>query len=60
MVAETDLEVIVRLSTFSSVEHRLLDMQALVKAITDDPQLHTISNVLSSFPRDWVWLVIET
>ena len=32
IVAETDLDVLVRLSTFSSTEHRILDMQALISA----------------------------
>ena len=42
IIAQTDLEVIVRLSSFSSLEHRLLDMQGLIKALINDPDLGTI------------------
>ena len=37
IVAETDLDVLVRLSTFNSPEHRILDMQALISAFVNDP-----------------------
>ena len=39
VIAHTNLEVIVRLSSFSSLELRLLNMQALVNAFENDPDL---------------------
>ena len=39
IVAETDLVVLVRLSTINSTEHRIPDMQALISAFVNDPEL---------------------
>ena len=39
IVAESDLDVLVRLNTFHSVEQRFLDMQALINAFAHDPEL---------------------
>ena len=48
-VAETDLDVLVRLSKFNSVEHKILDMQALISAFNNDPELaHIPSTSLPS------------
>ena len=41
-IAGTNLSVQVRLSSFSSLEVRLLDVQALISAFTDDPDLSFI------------------
>ncbi len=49
IVAETNLDVLVRLSKFNSVEHRILDMQALINALNNDPELaHIPSTSLPS------------
>lgn len=45
-VANTDLSVMVRLSPFSSSELRILDMQALISAINNDPELATIPEAM--------------
>ena len=42
LIAETNLDVIVRLSQFNSKELRLLHMKALIQAFTNDPDLATI------------------
>ena len=42
LIAETNLDVIVRLSQFNSKEPRLLHMKALIQAFTNDPDLATI------------------
>lgn len=44
IIAKTDVDVVVRLSPFSSLEHRLLDMQALIKAFNNDPELAGIDS----------------
>ena len=48
IVAESDLDVLVRLNTFHSVEQRFLDMQALINAFAHDPELAHIPS--SSLP----------
>lgn len=49
IVAETDHDVLVRLSKFNSVEHRILDTQALISALGNDPELaHIPSSFLPS------------
>ena len=48
IVAETDLYVLVRLSTFNSTEYRILDLQALISAFVHDPELAHIPS--SSLP----------
>ena len=47
IVANTNLDVLVQLSPFSSLELRLLDMQALIYAFTSDPDLATIPQLLT-------------
>ena len=47
IVAGSSLEVVVKLSPFTSLENRYLDMQALIKAFVDDPDLAPIPNSLS-------------
>ena len=42
IIANTDLDIIVRLSTFNSLEHRFLDIQALIRALRNDPDLAAI------------------
>lgn len=42
IIAETNLDILVQLSSFSSVELRLLDMQALSSAFKNDPDLAAI------------------
>jgi hypothetical protein len=42
VIAGTNLDVIVQLSPFSSLELRLLDVQSLIKAFMNDPDLATI------------------
>ena len=49
IVAQTDFDVLVRLSKFNAVEHKLLDVQALIHAFTNDPELaHIPSHDLPS------------
>ena len=47
VVAGTTLDVLVRLSPFSSLELRLLDMQALISAFSNDPDMASIPSSLS-------------
>ena len=47
IISRTELDVVVRLSPFSSLEHRLLDMQALIKAFRNDPDLAVVDQALS-------------
>ena len=47
IVAGTGLDVVVRISPFSSLELRLLDMQALLSAFANDPDLAMIPPSLS-------------
>ena len=47
IVAGTTFEVLVRLSPFSSLELRILDVQALISAFGNDPDLATIPPSLS-------------
>ena len=47
IVAGSSLEVMVGLSPFTSLENRYLDMQALIKAFTDDPDLAPIPSSLA-------------
>ena len=42
VIALTNLDVLVRLSTLSSIEQRFLDLQALLKSIRNDPDLATV------------------
>ena len=42
VIAPTNLDVLVRLSTFSSIEQRFLDLQALLKSIRNDPDLASV------------------
>jgi hypothetical protein len=46
LVANTDLNIIIQLNKFNSRELRLLDMQALVNALTNDPHLAPIPDSL--------------
>ena len=48
IVTETDLDVLVRLSTINSTEHRILVMQAPISAFVNDPELAHIPS--SSLP----------
>ena len=41
LLIEADLDVLVRLSKFNSIEHRILGMQALISAFANDPDLLT-------------------
>ena len=45
LIAETNLDVIVRLSQFTSKDLRLLHMKALINAFTNDPDLAMIPKV---------------
>ena len=47
IVAGSSLEVMVKLSPFTSLENRYLDMQALIKAFSDDPDLALIPSSLA-------------
>ena len=47
IISRTELDVVVRLSPFSSLEHCLLDMQALIKAFRNDPDLAVVDQALS-------------
>ena len=42
IIAATDLHVIVRLSPFNSIEYRFLNLQALIRALKNDPELAAI------------------
>ena len=42
VIAETDLDVIVRLSPFSSIEQRLLHLPALLTSFKNDPDLAAV------------------
>ena len=48
IVADTTIDVLVRLNPFSSLELRLLDMQALISAFANDPDLAIIPQSLST------------
>ena len=48
IITTTEFDVVVQLSSFSSLEHRLLDMQALIKALRNDPDLAVIDPAFSS------------
>jgi hypothetical protein len=48
LVTDTDLNVLVRLSKFNSIEHRILDMQALISAFHNDPELAHIPSMLQA------------
>ena len=48
IVADTTLDILVRLSPFTSLELRLLDMQALISAFANDPDLAIIPQSLST------------
>ena len=58
IVAETSLDVLVRLSKFNSIEHRILDMQALISAFVNDPELAHIPSPL--LPLDMQTLFVCT
>ncbi len=45
IVAAINNDVLVRLIKFNSVEHRILDMQALINAFNNDPDLATIPSL---------------
>ena len=47
IVAASSLEVVVKLSLFTSLENRYLDMQALIKAFVDDPDLAPVPSSLT-------------
>ena len=47
IVAGSSIEVVVKLSPFTSLENKYLDMQALIKIIIDDPDLAPIPTSLS-------------
>ena len=46
IIADTDLECVVRLSSFNSTEHQFLDLQALVDAFRNDPSLGGVDTAL--------------
>ena len=46
VIAQTNLNVIVQLSSFSSIELRLLDLQALISAFNNDPHLASVPSTL--------------
>ena len=48
IITTTEFDIVVQLSSFSSLEHRLLDMQALIKALRNDPDLAVIDPAFSS------------
>ena len=58
IVAQTDLDVIVRLSPFSSLEQRLLNLPALISAFEDDPDLAGIEK--TDIPKIVQMLFIST
>ncbi len=58
IVAGTHLEVIVRLSPFRALEHRLLNLQALVAAFENDPDLAGVENM--DIPQIMQMLFIST
>ena len=47
IVAGSSFEVVVKLSPFTALENKYLDMQALIQALRDDPDLAPIPNSLS-------------
>ncbi len=42
IIAQTYLEVMIQLSPFSSLEYRILNLQALIKAFHNDPDLASL------------------
>ena len=47
IIADTNIDVVVRLSSFNSLEHRYLHMQALLSAFHNDPELAPVNPALS-------------
>ena len=47
IVTGSSFEVVVKLSPFTALENKYLDMQALIQALRDDPDLAPIPNSLS-------------
>ena len=45
IVNGTDLECLIRLSFFNSIEHQFLDIQALISAFHNDPELAALDPV---------------
>ena len=45
IIAGTELDCVVRLSSFNSLEHRFLDLQALITAFQNDPGLAAVEQV---------------
>ena len=45
IIASTHIECVVRLSSFNSLEHRFLDIQALLAAFQNDPRLAAVDQV---------------
>ena len=45
IVAAINIDVLVWLIKFNSVEHRIFDMQALINAFNNDPDLATIPSL---------------
>lgn len=56
IVSRTDLDVLVRLNPFTSLEQRILNMQSLIKAFTDDPELAHIPPPQLSSVMQTHWL----
>ena len=46
VIASTDVEVFVRLTPFNSLEHCLLDVQALIRALQNDTQYKCCTSAL--------------